>query len=87
MSAEYQRWADAEYPYDRAECGACLSNHQGDLCCTRRSHANLRAEAEKLNLVKLVNKLRVMTYNPGIVEIRKTFLKLRRKHRKLWRTK
>ena len=86
MSREYQLWADGmQPPYDKAECGFCLSQHESNLCCTMASHAPLRKAAREAGLTKLVNKLRKYSYAPAIEEIRKTFLKLRRKHKKFWR--
>lgn len=87
MNDEYLAWAEGIYPYDVASCGACLSQHESGLCCSRRDHAELREAASEAGLVKLVGKLRKTTYAPRIAEIRKTFLRLRTKHRKFWTRK
>jgi hypothetical protein len=85
VSREYQLWADGQQiPYDRAACGFCLSQHESNLCCVLASHAPLRKAAREAHLVKLVNRLRT-----GIErdkqEIRKTFLKLRKKYKRFWK--
>jgi hypothetical protein len=85
MSVEYTNWAEARFPFDRASCGFCMSEHCSDLCCTMASHEPLRKAVRKAQLVKLVNKLRRMSYAPGIAEVHETFLKLRKRYRRFWR--
>ena len=85
MNDEYVAWASGIYPYDVASCGACLSQHESGLCCSRRDHAELRAAAKEAGLMKLIGKLHKCTYRPRIAEIRKTFLRIRKKYRRFWK--
>ncbi len=81
----YDDWASGRYPFDRADCGACLSEHQSPLRCSRADHEPLRTAAEKEELVKLIGKLQKTSYQPMIEKIHRTFLKLRKRHSKYWR--
>ena len=83
----YERWAAHEYPFDAAACGFCITEHESRLTCTRADHAELRKAAEAAKVVRLLNKLRTMTYAPRAGEIQKEFIKLRKKYRKLWETR
>jgi hypothetical protein len=43
-----ENWADAKYPFDRAECGSCLTLHARTAFCGDRKHAQLRAAVQKV---------------------------------------
>jgi hypothetical protein len=81
----YDDWAEGRFPFDRANCGACLSEHQSSLCCQDAAHAELREAVRKADLVNLIGKMRKMSYSPGIENIRSKFMKLRRKYRRFWK--
>jgi len=83
MNAEYTSWAEGRFPYDRLACGYCITQHELGYCVWER-HAALRQAAKEAGLVELLNKMRKTSFAPRIAEIRKTFLSLRRKYRKLW---
>ena len=82
---EYLKWAEGIYPFDRADCNFCLSEHESDLCCQKKEHEELRRAARQEELVKLIGKLQKTSYQPMIEKIHRTFLKLRKRHSKYWR--
>jgi hypothetical protein len=81
--SEYTNWAEGRFPYDRLACGYCITQHELGYCIWEK-HRELSEAAKKAGLVDLLNKMRKTTFTPHIEEIRKTFLKLRKKYRRFW---
>jgi hypothetical protein len=66
-------WFNAIYPYDRASCGFCISQHDTDLTrCKNPKHAPLRKAA-----TSLVKKLGGKMYPKNEKEVEK-FIRIRK---------
>jgi hypothetical protein len=49
---EYSRWMYAQFPYDRAECEVCATQHAHSVfgTCRERTHEEMRAAAVEMDL-------------------------------------
>jgi uncharacterized protein (DUF2461 family) len=78
---EYNKWVSAEYPYDRAECNNCATEHMNTKfpSCSFPAHAEMRREASNLKLRKLRDK------EPA--KFRKVVLAFREKYARFYDTR
>jgi hypothetical protein len=75
---EFKKWRTALYPYDEAECGYCATQHASICSCDNTEHAEMRQEAQKLELTEIV-------YSGDPKKFRRTVLAFRKKFAKFYK--
>jgi hypothetical protein len=47
---EVKKWELGKFPYDRAECGTCATNHDVDAFCLVPEHEKMKVAAREMNV-------------------------------------